>query len=148
LDLTISLLVMLVLVAIYRVGVEATALLVPAFLLLGALTAVGPGMLFAAINVRYRDVTLMVPVLIQIWAFATPVIYPGTLITGPLQYVYAINPMVTVIDGIRWSFFGESGGFPAPEPLSAAISVVSALTIAVAAVVYFRRTEQYFADIV
>jgi lipopolysaccharide transport system permease protein len=147
-DLSISLLLMLALVGIYQVSVNETAVLIPAFLLLGALTAVGPGMLFAAINVRYRDVALMVPVLIQIWAFATPVIYPGTLITGPLQYVYALNPMVTVIDGIRWAFFGESGGFPAPEPLSAAISVVSAITIAIVALVYFRRTEQYFADVV
>jgi homopolymeric O-antigen transport system permease protein len=147
LDLGISLLVMLGLIAVYQVGINATALLVPAFLLLAALTALGPGMLFAAVNVRYRDVTLMVPVLIQIWGFATPVIYPGSLITGPLQYVYALNPMVTVIDGIRWSFFGASGG-PAPEPLSVAISVVAALTCAVAAVVYFRRTEQFFADVV
>jgi lipopolysaccharide transport system permease protein len=146
-DLGISLLVMLGLIAVYQVGINATAVLVPAFLLLAALTALGPAMLFAAVNVRYRDVTLMVPVLIQIWGFATPVIYPGSLITGPLQYVYALNPMVTVIDGIRWSFFGASGG-AAPEPLSVAISVVSALTFAVVAVLYFRRTEQYFADIV
>jgi lipopolysaccharide transport system permease protein len=147
-DLAISLGIMLALIAIYRVGIEATVLLAPAFLLLGALTAIGPGMLFAAVNVRYRDVTLMVPVLIQIWAFATPVIYPGSLIPdGLAQYVYAINPMVTVIDGMRWSFFGASGG-PAPELLSVAISVVSALTVAILAVVYFRRTEQDFADVV
>jgi lipopolysaccharide transport system permease protein len=144
LDLGISLLVMLGMIAVYQVHLSATVFLVPLFLLLGALTAIGPGTLFAAINVRYRDVTLMVPVLVQIWGFATPVIYPGSLVTGPLQYLWAVNPMVTVIDGIRWSFFGS----PGPDLLSIAISTTTAVAILVFAVIYFRRTEQFFADVI
>jgi homopolymeric O-antigen transport system permease protein len=147
-DLAISLVLMFAVIAAYQVGIETTVLLVPAFLLLGALTAIGPGTLFAAVNVRYRDVTLIVPVLLSLWTFATPVIYPGSLVPdGLAQYAYSLNPMVTVIDGMRWAFFGAAGG-PAPDPISVAISVTVAITTALVAVIYFRRTEQFFADVV
>ena len=56
---------------------------------------------------RYRDVTVAIPLLVQLWLFATPVVYPGSLITGGWQYVYALNPMVSVIEGSRWAFLGE-----------------------------------------
>jgi lipopolysaccharide transport system permease protein len=144
LDLAISLVVMLAVMAVYGVGVSSMAFLVPLFLLLGVLTAFGGGTLFAAINVRYRDVALIVPVLVQIWIFATPVIYPGSLVSGPLQYVWAMNPMVSVIDGIRWSLLGAS----TPDPLMVAISTASALIVLLGAIVYFRRTEQFFADVI
>jgi lipopolysaccharide transport system permease protein len=131
-------------VAVYGVGISSMAFLVPFFLLLGVATAFGVGTLFAAVNVRYRDVTLVVPVLVQVWIFATPVVYPGSLVTGPLQYVWALNPMVSVLDGMRWSLLGTT----APEPATVAISVASALTLLIAAIVYFRRTEQFFADVI
>jgi lipopolysaccharide transport system permease protein len=144
LDFAIAMCVVLAVMAAYGVGVYHMAWLVPAFLLLGVLTAFGGGTLFAATNVRYRDVALIVPVLLQIWIFATPVIYPGGLITGPLQYVYALNPMVSVIEGVRWALLGAT----APDPLVVAISFASALTVLAVAVIYFRRTEQFFADII
>jgi lipopolysaccharide transport system permease protein len=135
LDLCIGLVVVLAVMAVYGVDVSSRAWLVPAFLLLGVL---------AAVNVRYRDVTLIVPVLLQIWIFASPVIYPGSLVNGPLQYLWAVNPMVSVLDGIRWSLLGAK----APDPLMVAVSVTTALTVLTAAIVYFRRTEQYFADVI
>lgn len=144
LDFAISMLVVLVVMAVYGVGVYHLAFLVPLFLLLGVLTAFGGGTLFAAVNVRYRDVALIVPVLLQMWIFATPVIYPGGLITGPLQYVYALNPMVSVIEGVRWSLIGAT----TPDPLVVLISFASALTILTVAILYFRRTEQSFADVI
>ena len=144
LDLCIGLVVMLAVMAVYGVGVSSMAWLAPAFLLLGVLTAFGVGTLFAAVNVRYRDVTLIVPVLLQIWIFASPVIYPGSLVSGPLQYLWAINPMVSVLDGIRWSLLGAS----APDPLMVAISLAAALTVLTVAIFYFRRTEQFFADVI
>ena len=144
LDLGISMVVVLAVMAAYGVGVSSMAFLVPLFLLLAVLTAFGAGTLFAAVNVRYRDVGLVVPVLIQIWIFASPVIYPGSLVSGPLQYVWALNPMVGVLDGIRWSLLGAS----APPPGLVAVSVFSALLVFMVAILYFRRTEQYFADVI
>jgi len=143
-DFAISMVVVLAVMAAYGVGVSSMAFLVPLFLLLGVLTAFGAGTLFAAINVRYRDVSVIVPVLLQIWIFASPVIYPGSLVSGPLQYVWALNPMVSVLDGMRWSLLGAS----APDPLMVAISAASALTVLFVAIVYFRRTEQFFADVI
>jgi lipopolysaccharide transport system permease protein len=143
-DFAISIVVVLAVMAAYGVGVSSMAFLVPLFLLLAVLTAFGAGTLLAAINVRYRDVAVIVPVLLQIWIFASPVIYPGSLVSGPLQYVWALNPMVAVLDGTRWSLLGAS----APDPLTVAISVASALTVLVVAIIYFRRTEQFFADVI
>jgi lipopolysaccharide transport system permease protein len=144
LDLGISLVVVLVMLGLYGVGISATAFLVPFFLLLAVTTAFGLGTLFAAVNVRYRDVTLVVPVVLQMLFFATPIVYPGALVGGAFVYVWALNPMVSVIEGTRWSLLGAT----APEPLSVAISVVSALTILILAIFYFRRTEQFFADVI
>jgi lipopolysaccharide transport system permease protein len=144
LDLGIALIVVLAVMAVYGVGVSSMAFLVPLFLLLAVITAFGSGTLFAAVNVRYRDVTLIVPVLIQMWFFVSPVIYPGSLVSGPLQYLWALNPMVSVLNGMRWSLLGAS----APDPLMVAASALSALTILVVALVYFSRTEQSFADVI
>jgi lipopolysaccharide transport system permease protein len=144
LDLAIALVVVLLVMAVYGVGVSSMAFLVPLFMLLCVITAFGTGTLFAAVNVRYRDVTLIVPVLIQMWFFVSPVIYPGSLVSGPLQYVYALNPMVSVLNGMRWSLLGAT----APDPLMVAISFLSALTILAVALVYFSRTEQSFADVI
>ncbi len=144
LDLGIAMIVVLVVMAVYGVGVSSMAFLVPLFLLLAVITAFGSGTLFAAINVRYRDVALIVPVLVQMWFFVSPVIYPGSLVSGPLQYVYALNPMVSVLNGTRWSLLGAS----APDPLMVATSVLSALTVLTVALVYFSRTERTFADVI
>jgi homopolymeric O-antigen transport system permease protein len=144
LDFAISMVVVLVVMAVYGVGVSSMAFLVPLFLLLGVVTAFGVGTLFAAVNVRYRDVALIVPVLLQIWIFASPVIYPGSLVSGPLEYVWALNPMVSVLNGTRWALLGAT----APDPLMVTVSVLSATAILVLAVLYFKRTEQFFADII
>jgi lipopolysaccharide transport system permease protein len=144
LDFAISMVVVLAVMAVYGVGVSSMAFLVPLFLLLGVMTAFGVGTLFAAVNVRYRDVALIVPVLLQIWIFASPVIYPGSLVSGPLEYVWALNPMVSVLNGTRWALLGAT----APDPLMIAASTFSASAILVLAVLYFKRTEHFFADII
>ena len=144
LDFAISMVVVLAVMAVYGVGVSSMAFLVPLFLLLGVITAFGVGTLFAAVNVRYRDVALIVPVLLQIWIFASPVIYPGSLVSGPLEYVWALNPMVSVLNGTRWSLLGAT----APDPLMVTVSALSAIVILVLAVLYFKRTEHFFADII
>src|SRR3954447_9285026 len=143
-DLAISTAVLIAFTIAYGVSLRIEILLLPLLLLLAVVTAMGLGVLLAAINARYRDVAVAVPLFIQIWLFATPVIYPGTLITGVWRYIYAINPMVSVIGGVRWALFG---GTP-PLVGAVAISVAVAVLLLVGGIVYFRRSEHYFADVI
>ena len=143
-DLVIALFVLWLFVAFYGESPSIGVIALPGFLALAFVTALGAGTLLATLNVRYRDVTVAIPLIIQLWLFATPVIYPGSLITGSWQYVYALNPMVSVIEGSRWAFLGA----PAPDPVSVAISIAAAVALLLAGTIYFRRAESFFADIV
>ena len=143
-DVAITLVVVLIAIALYGTGYRVEMLLVPLFLLLAFATAAGVGVFLAALNVKYRDVNMAVPLAVQLWLFLTPVLYPGSLVTGGWQYVYALNPMVTAVQGVRWALVGS----PAPSVASALISVTSALVLVVVGALYFRRTEHYFADII
>ena len=143
-DLGIATVVLVIFTVAYGVSLRPEVVLVPLFLVLAIVTALGAGVLLAAINVRYRDVAVAVPLIVQVWLFATPVIYPGTLITGDWRYVYALNPMVSVIGGIRWALFDTT----APIAGAVAISVAVALLLVLAAAVYFRRSETFFADLI
>jgi homopolymeric O-antigen transport system permease protein len=147
-DLAIALGVVLVVTVIYGVAIQSTVYLVPAFLALGLVTAFTLGTLFAAANVKYRDVTVIVPMLIQIGFFITPVLYPGTgpnaLVKGDWVYLWALNPMVSVINGVRWAILGT----PAPLTSTVLISIASALVMLGLTLHYFQRAEQWFADVV
>ena len=145
-DLGIALVLVIVITLLYGVTIASTVWLVPAFLLLGVLTAFAMATLFSAINVKYRDVQLVVPMLIQIMFFASPVIYSGTSAGDQAgkawHYIYSINPIASVLDGMRWALFDT----PYPGTINIAISVASALVLLVGALIYFRRAENYFAD--
>jgi lipopolysaccharide transport system permease protein len=110
---------------------------------LAAAAALGAGLWLAALNVRYRDVKYVVPFLTQLWLFITPVVYPTSLLEARWRTVYALNPMVGVVEGFRWALFG--GG--APLPLIAS-SIVGALVLLLTGALYFRRVERSFADVV
>ncbi|HEX6586570.1 MAG TPA: ABC transporter permease [Solirubrobacterales bacterium] len=144
-DLGFALVVLLVMTLLYDVSIASTFYLVPAFLLLGVFTTFALGTLFAAINVKYRDVQLVVPMLVQIMFFITPVIYPTSLVvTGDWRYLYALNPLTSVLEGLRWALFDTA--YPGTGVI--AISVASAVVLALLALWYFRRTEQFFADLI
>jgi lipopolysaccharide transport system permease protein len=144
-DLVIAVVVVLIVIVLYGIPIASTFYFVPAFLALGLLTAFALGTLFAAVNVKYRDVSVIVPVLIQILFFATPILYSGTtIITGDWVYVWALNPMVSVIEGLRWALIGAH--YPGTAVIL--ISVGSALALLLIALRYFQRTEQYFADVI
>ena len=78
------------------------------FVVLASAAAIGIGALLAALNVRYRDVRYVIPLLVQLWIFITPVAYSISLVPGRWRWVYALNPMVGVVEGFRWAFFGTS----------------------------------------
>jgi homopolymeric O-antigen transport system permease protein len=148
LDLAIAMVVVVIITLIYGVAIASAAWLVPAFLLLGVVTAFALGTLFAAIDVKYRDVEVVVPMFVQIMFFATPVLYSGTTVGDQAgkwwSYVYSLNPMASVIDGMRWALIDA----PYPGTTNILISVGSMLVLLIGALLYFRRTEQYFADVV
>jgi lipopolysaccharide transport system permease protein len=144
-DLAIGIVVVLIVTVLYGVTISSNVYLAPTFLLLGLLTAFAVATLFAAVNVKYRDVSVVVPMLVQIMFFITPVLYSGeNLVTGGWQYVWALNPMVAVIEGLRWAVIAT----PAPEIGTVLISIGSACALLLIALWYFRRTEQFFADVI
>jgi lipopolysaccharide transport system permease protein len=145
LDLMIAMVVVLVVMFAYGVGVSGDAWLTPAFLLLALVTAFAFSTLLAAVNVKYRDVAVLVPTLIQIGFFISPVLYSGTeLVPEEWQQVWALNPMVGAIEGLRWALIGAH--YPGTDVI--AISTASALTVLGLALWYFRRTERFFADVI
>ena len=147
-DLAIALVVVIVVTLLYGVRDRLDGYLVPAFLLLGVVTAFALATLLSAVNVKYRDVQLVVPMLIQILFFASPVLYSGTQVGDQAgqawSYIYSINPMASVLDGMRWALVDQ----PYPGTVNILISVGSALLLLVGALLYFRRAEHFFADVI
>jgi lipopolysaccharide transport system permease protein len=142
-DLCISLVVLVVFMAITGVAPGLAVLLVPVWIVAAVVVAFAIGMSLAALNVEYRDVRYALGFLIQIWLFASPVVYPSSLIEGWERTLYALNPIVGVLDGFRWSATGAP-----PPPLEDLLAVVSTLVIFIGGLVYFRRAERRFADVI
>jgi lipopolysaccharide transport system permease protein len=143
-DFVISLCVLTVLVVLYGAEPSIGLLALPGIVLLAAATGTGVGTGMGALNVMYRDVTVATPLLVQLWLFASPIAYPTSLIPRGWIYLYALNPMVTIIDGMRWAFLGAA----APSVGVVLCSVAGASAILTIGVLYFRRTERFFADVV
>ena len=140
-DLALSATVLVLLLLAYGIAPTLGLLAIPLFVALATLTAAGTGMLLAALNVRYRDVRYVIPFLIQLWLFITPVAYSADLVPSKWRLVYALNPMVGVIQGFRWAFVG--GALPGRD---LAASVVMALVVLALGLLVFRRFEDTFAD--
>ena len=147
-DFAVSIAVMLVLMMLYRIEITPAILLLPVFLLLALLTALGFGLWLAALNVRYRDVMYLVPFLVQIWMYLTPVIYSPDLIPAPFRILLGLNPMTLVVEGFRWAFFGQAAATLETPAWIYALSLVVMLVALVTGLMFFRRTERTFADIV
>jgi lipopolysaccharide transport system permease protein len=143
-DLTIAFGVLLVLMAYYGIAPTANIVWLPAFVLLALATAFGVSFWLSALNVQYRDVRYVVPFLTQFWLFATPIAYPSSLLHEPWRTVYGLNPMVGVVEGVRWALLGANG---APGA-SIVVSIAAAIALLVSGAWYFRRMERRFADVV
>jgi lipopolysaccharide transport system permease protein len=127
----------------YQQMPTAGVLAMPALVLLALVTVLGVGLWLSALNVQYRDIRYTVPFLIQLWMFATPVVYPSSLLSEPWRTLYGLNPMVGVIEGFRWALLGTS-----PPSTMILLSAVVATTLLVTGLFYFRRMERNFADII
>jgi lipopolysaccharide transport system permease protein len=141
-DLSVALVLLFAFMLINGVHPTLRVLWLPAFLLLALSTALGAGLWMAALNVEYRDVRYIIPFLIQLWMFGSPVAYPSSLLHDPWRTLFAINPMVGAVEGFRWALLGTSYSH---GPMFAVSAVVSVLLL-VSGAFYFRRMERTFAD--
>ncbi len=144
-DVAIALVVLIAVMGIYGLAPSATLLLLPLFVLLGLITALAASVWLSALNVAYRDIHYAAPFFIQVGLFLTPVTYPASLIhSSRLRMLFAINPMAGVVDGFRWAVLGRG-----PDPwMPAAESLVVAGAVLIGGLLYFRRVEQFFADVI
>ncbi len=144
-DFALSFLVLLGLMIYYGIYPPLSLIIwLPLLLLLALVTALGCGLWLSALNVKYRDVRYIVTFLTQIWMFATPVVYPASLLSGRWRLIYSINPMVGVVEGFRWALL-RTNAAPWTTML---VSTTTAVLILVTGTFYFRRMEKTFADIV
>jgi lipopolysaccharide transport system permease protein len=143
-DFAISFALLIALMAWYRVPPTSSILLLPVFILLAMLAALAVGLWLSALNVQYRDVRYVLGFLVQFWLFATPVIYPASMVkTHWRRIVLGINPMSGVVEGFRWTMYGK----PAPGPMTL-VSVITIFALLIGGLFYFRRMEKTFADLI
>ncbi len=128
----------------YRFIPTLHILWLPIFILLALITALAVGIWLAVWNIKYRDIEHLLPVIVQMWMFASPIIYPANLVPLHLRVYYALNPMVGVIEGFRWAILNSGTG---PGPMLA-VSTVMALLILFGGIFYFKRVERQFADFI
>jgi lipopolysaccharide transport system permease protein len=143
LDFIISLAALAVLMGYYGVAPSLAIVWLPVLTLMALVAALGVGTFLSAVNVRYRDVKYVVPFLVQLWMFGSPVVYTSTLIPDQWHALYALNPMTGVVEGFRWALIGG----PRPDELIV-VSAVASLLVLLGALVYFRRVERTFADVI
>ena len=142
-DFAVSFIILIAMMVYYGFVPSLNILFLPVFLLLALATALGVGLWLAALNVKYRDFQYTVPFLIQIGLFASPVVYASSLVPESMRIWYGLNPMTGVIEGFRWALLGT--GAPSAMVL---VSVGMVIVLLVSGMFYFRRMEQYYADIV
>jgi lipopolysaccharide transport system permease protein len=143
-DFAVAFCLLILVLLFYNVSPSAGILLLPLFVLLALLTAFGVGLWLTALNVKYRDIGLLVPFVTQIWMYASPIAYSVQIVPERYLWVYSLNPMTGVIEGFRWAMLGKAP--PAMGPLFLSIGVV--LLLVMSGLWYFRRTEHQFADVI
>lgn len=143
-DFALAFVVLLGMIAFYGLRPTGNMIWLPFLLLLALVTALGVGLWFSAMNVKFRDVRYALPFVTQFWLFATPIAYPSSLLSEPWRTIYAVNPMVGVVEGFRWALLGSRS----VASSTIAVSALAALVILVSGAFYFRRMERTFADLV
>lgn len=143
-DFVVAFAVLLGMMAFYGIVPGVALLTVPLWALLAVFAALAMALWLSALNVRYRDVRYALPFLAQVWLFATPVAYATSIVPEEWRGLYALNPMVGVVDGFRWALLGLN------EPPDVTVAVSSGVTLLafITGLMYFRRTERTFADII
>jgi len=149
-DLLVTFVLTLGMLALYaakgwcRVQFTAAFFMIPFFVLFALVTALSIGLWLSALNAQYRDIRYIIPFVTQIWMFATPVLYPSSLVPPKYRLLYGLNPMAGVVDGFRWALLHTAS--PGWGPLS--VSLIAVAVMLVGGLYNFRRLERSFADMV
>jgi lipopolysaccharide transport system permease protein len=143
-DFCIAFVILIGMMAWYGLAPTWGILTLPLFLLLALQTALAICFFLSALNVKYRDVGHAIPFLVQCWMYASPVAYSVTLVPEPWRFWYSLNPMVGVIEGFRWALLGKAS----PDFSAIGVSVVVVTVLFLTGLVYFRRMERTFADVI
>lgn len=142
-DFGIAMVILLGMLLYFGIVPGAASVLVLPLLLLTMITLAGVGYWLSALNIQYRDIKYVAPFLVQLWMYASPIVYPLSLVPEEYRLLYSLNPMVTVVEGFRVALTG-SGSL---EPAHVAASVATGLLLFVSGALFFRRTERIFADV-
>ena len=142
-DFLCSLFVLVGLMLWYNISPSAAVWTLPFFTLVALFNGMGIGLWLSALSVKYRDVRQMIPFFIQLWFFLSPIAYSASVVPKEWHFLYALNPMVGVIEGFRWALLGTGDG----PSSSVAISVSMVLLVLIGGVFYFRRREGTVADV-
>jgi len=140
-DFAIAFVILVGMMFFYGYAPTVRILMVIPLTLLVFLIASGVGLWLSAINVRYRDVQHAIPFLMQVWLFASPVVYSSSLVPQKYQAIYGLNPMAGVIEGFRWALLGTE-----PPSSLILISCIVVIVIFITGAYYFRNSEKTFAD--
>lgn len=143
-DFGVAFVFMIALLVVFGVPFTLNILALPVLLVITLIISFGVSMFFSALNVYYRDFMYALPFIVQVWMYATPVVYSANLVPAPLRPFFAVNPMVGVVDGFRWALLGV-GEFPL-IPLT--LSVVIGVVVFLGSIAVFQRVERQFADVV
>jgi lipopolysaccharide transport system permease protein len=143
-DFIIAFIVLLGMMWYYDISPTSNIWTLPLLLLLALITALGVGLWLSAMNVLYRDIGYVIPFLTQLWFYLTPIVYPTSKIPEEWQLVYALNPMVGVVEGFRWALLDTN---TSPGPMVVVSGIIS-IILMISGMFYFRRMERTFADVV
>jgi len=143
-DFCIAFVILLILMAFYGIMPTWHFLLVIPLMVVSALLALSIGLWLAPINVRFRDIKHTLPFMIQVWMYASPIVYPLSMVPQQWQWAYSLNPMVGVIEGFRWAVFNQGE----PNFMALTISGVMIVFLLVGGLIFFRRMELSFADVI
>ncbi len=143
-DFAVGLLILVGMMAWYQLVPQWTVIFLPLFVAVALLAALSVSLWLSALNVKYRDVASVVPLITQLWMFASPVLYPASLVPESIRWYYGLNPMAGVIEGFRWALFGKT----APDWSMVSVSLAVVLVLLVGGVMFFRRVERTFADVI
>ncbi|OHD19329.1 MAG: phosphate ABC transporter permease [Spirochaetes bacterium GWD1_27_9] len=143
-DFFISFLILAGLCIFYQFIPSYRIIFVPLFLILAFSTSIGFGLIIASLNVKYRDFRYIVPFIVQLGLYISPVGFTSAVIPEKFRFLYALNPMVGVIDGFRWAFTGKTQ----INVTGLAISIILSIFLLIFGIYYFRKTEKSFADII
>ena len=142
-DFAIAFSVVVILMLYYSIVPSIAILALPVFILLAAATALSLSLWLSALNAQYRDVRYVVPFLLQIWLFLTPVAYSGNLVPERWQTIYGLNPMAGVIEGFRWALLSQDRA----SWSLVAVSILMVIALLIGGLFYFRRMERSFVDV-